>query len=193
MSSCGAITRLVSLRQPSMPMPESTTHIPPTPADDGGIGRKMEKETAGKAVTPIPDKSPLRGNDLLREELLDIARSKLGCRYSYAGKGPDTFDCSGFTGYVFSRKDIKLGASSRDQFTQGRKLEKSDGLRSCDLVFFSGSSGSKTVGHVGIVVDYDASDGTFTFIHAARTGVEIHKSTTPYYASRYLGARRIIE
>lgn len=67
-------------------------------------------------------------------------------------------------------------------------------VRPCDPVFFSGSRISSTVGHVGMVLDYDKKTGSFTFIHASCSeGIEIQRSSADYYARRYIGARRILE
>ena len=129
----------------------------------------------------------------IQRRLIDTARSRLGCRYKYASKGPDTFDCSGFMMYVFGSEGIRLNAGSASQYTQGRALEENEPLRPCDLVFFSGSRISGKVGHVGMVLDYDGRTGIFTFIHAScREGVEVQRSTADYYARRYIGARRIL-
>ena len=66
-------------------------------------------------------------------------------------------------------------------------------LQKGDLVFFGGSrSSSSSIGHVGIVTDVNPSTGTFSFIHASRTGIRISSSDEPYYAKRYVGARRIL-
>ena len=62
-----------------------------------------------------------------------------------------------------------------------------------DLLFFTGrASRSGRVGHVAIAVDADPVSGEITFIHAARSGIKIDRISAPYYASRFLGARRVI-
>lgn len=127
-----------------------------------------------------------------QKNLLATAKSKLGCKYSYAGSGPNSFDCSGFMLYVFAKEGIDLPHGSAAQYSKGRAIAKGEPLRTGDLVFWSGRKISATVGHVGMVVDYDSKTGEFTFIHAAMTGVEIQKSTAGYYALRYIGARRIL-
>lgn len=145
----------------------------------------QNNETEEKEATPTLSR--------LQKRLIRTAKSKLGCRYGYSGKGPNVFDCSGFMMYVFGQEGIKLSPGSRQQYTEGRPLKKKDTLRPCDLVFFSGRKVSGTVGHVGMVLDYDSKTGEFTFIHAAvSTGIEIQKSTAEYYAKRYIGARRVL-
>ncbi len=129
-----------------------------------------------------------------QRRLIKAARAKIGCRYQYAAKGPNTFDCSGFMTYVFGKEGIRLLPGSMSQYTQGRALKKNEPLKPCDLVFFSGRKISGNVGHVGMVVDYDPATGQFTFIHAScSAGIEIQHSTAEYYAKRYIGARRILD
>ena len=161
----------------------------------------VDKESAAPGIinAPAPKMDnpsvmvPTKEAQTKLEKILKVAKSKLGSRYSYSGKGPSSFDCSGFTGYVFRQVGISLGASSRDQFKDGRALAKGEDLRPGDLVFWNGRKIGNTVGHVGIVLDYKKSTGEFTFIHAAvSTGVEIQKSTAEYYARRYMGARRVL-
>ena len=129
--------------------------------------------------------------NIMLDDLLSEAKSHLGKRYRSGGKGPSAFDCSGFSGYVYHQFGYNLGASSRDQFTQGEEVKDKD-LRKGDLVFFTGRNRKRGVGHVGIVVSVDNEKGTFTFIHASTSqGIKID-SNIGYYEGRYLGARRII-
>lgn len=125
-------------------------------------------------------------------DLLSEARTHTGKKYRHGGKGPLNFDCSGFTGYVYKQFGYQLNASSRGQYSDGIAVENGE-LRPGDLVFFSSPRSKGGVGHVGIVVDADNEKHTFNFIHAAiGGGIEIQKSTAPYYLKRYVGARRII-
>lgn len=125
-------------------------------------------------------------------DLLSEARTHTGKRYRYGAKGPSNFDCSGFTSYVYNQFGYKLNSSSRGQYGDGITVEKGN-LRPGDLVFFTSPRSKGGVGHVGIVVDADNDNDTFNFIHAAvGGGIEIQKSTSPYYKKRYVGARRII-
>lgn len=123
-------------------------------------------------------------------DLLSEAKTHIGKRYRSGGKGPNAFDCSGFSSYVFKQFGFSLGASSRDQYNQGIAVKDKE-LRPGDLVFFTGR-GRRGVGHVGIVVKADNEKGTFQFIHASTSqGIKID-SNTGYYEGRYLGARRVI-
>lgn len=143
--------------------------------------REVEKETAkqlsAESMSMITD-------------LLDEARTHIGKPYRGGSKGPKAFDCSGFSSYVYRQFGYTISPSSRQQFTEGVKVEKGD-LRQGDLVFFTSRGSGKNVGHVGIVVSADNEKGTFKFIHASIKGVKI-SDFEGYYVPRYLGARRII-
>lgn len=154
--------------------------------DKSTISKMMEEEILGREVAnTLSKESEEMLNDLLAE-----ARTHLGKRYSRGSKGPKTFDCSGFSSYVYKQFGYTLSPSSRAQFLQGEKVDRKS-LRKGDLVFFTSRNSGKGVGHVGIVVDA-AEDGNFSFIHAATNGITI-SDCKGYYAGRYLGARRIIE
>lgn len=128
----------------------------------------------------------------LSADMLGFARKFIGTRYRVGGKAPKSgFDCSGFTGYVFNNFGFRLASDSRGQYLQGRKVPRNE-IQPGDLVFFTGRGRSGRVGHVGIAVSNDPVSGEITFIHAASKGVGIEKLSAPYYASRYLGARRVL-
>jgi len=130
----------------------------------------------------------------MADDLLGFARKFIGTRYVRGGKGPKGFDCSGFTSYVFRQFGISLGASSGDQYGQGKQVDNS-AVQPGDLLFFKGrASRSSRIGHVGIAVSADPETGVITFIHAASSGgIRIDKTSAPYYAKRFVGARRVLE
>ena len=154
---------------------------------------EMKAEGLVKVPEAIEEKLPANLTKL-QKDLIRTANGKIGCRYQYSGRGPSTFDCSGFTMYVFGKAGISLVPGSISQYSMGRALRKGEPLHPCDLVFFSGRKVSGTVGHVGMVLDYDSVTGEFTFIHAScSNGVEIQRSSAEYYAKRFIGARRILD
>lgn len=127
----------------------------------------------------------------LIDDLLQESATHIGKRYVWGSKGPSTFDCSGFTGYVYNQFGYKIGASSRDQYKLGKSVDLKN-LRKGDLVFFTSRRSGNNVGHVGIVWEADNANGTFKFIHASVKGVKISEFEG-YYVKRYIGAKRIIE
>lgn len=135
------------------------------------------------------DSTSVTGHDIVK-----VAMKYIGVPYRSGRMNPKVgFDCSGFTTYVFKKENIQLTRSSRSQFTEGVEVSSCTDLQKGDLVFFGGSRSSSTsIGHVGIVTDVNPSTGNFSFIHASRTGIRISSSDEPYYAKRYVGARRIL-
>lgn len=123
-------------------------------------------------------------------DILVEAQKHIGKKYVHGTHGPNTFDCSGFTSYVYKQFGFNISPGSRMQYTQGTPVARND-LRKGDLVFFTSRSSGKNVGHVGIVWEADNEKGTFKFIHASIRGVRI-SNFEGYYVPRYVGAKRII-
>ena len=115
-----------------------------------------------------------------QEKLAATAKQYLGCRYSYGSSGPNKFDCSGFTMYVFKQYGISLPHSASGQRATGTAVSKSN-LQVGDLVFFLGTT------HVGIYL------GNGQFIHASTTNydVTINSLNSGYWANHYSGACRV--
>lgn len=131
---------------------------------------------------------------LVADNLAEFASTLLGRKYVWGAVGPKNFDCSGFTSYVFRNQGIELPRTSRMQYTQGEKVDRSD-LRPGDLMFFSSPRTRKgVVGHVGMVVSVDEESGSVTFIHASTSkGITYQKFPDGgYYSRNYIGAKRVI-
>ncbi|MGL5150254.1 MAG: C40 family peptidase [Clostridium sp.] len=125
-----------------------------------------------------------RGNYNSSSSAVNLAMSQLGKPYVYGAAGPNSFDCSGLTSYVFRQVGISIPRTSSAQYGVGAKVSKQD-LRAGDLVFFN-TYGS--ISHVGIYI------GGGEFIHSPRTGkpVMISNLNSGYYKERYAGARRVM-
>lgn len=109
------------------------------------------------------------------QAVLNMAYAQLGKPYVYGATGPSTFDCSGFTSYVYSKATgIYIGRTTYDQIGAGKAVSRSE-LKPGDLVF-------PHAGHVGIYV------GNGNIIHAPRTGDVVKVS--PIWS--FYGARRIL-
>lgn len=143
---------------------------------------------AGKTTVPSSKTSTT-----LQDDIIQYGRQYLGKPYRYAGKGPNSFDCSGYTSFVFRKFGYRLDPSSVGQDRQIPTIAKREELRKGDLVFFEGNRKNGRVGHVGIVTEA-FSNGHFKFIHSSTSnGVIISSSSEPYYASRYLRGGRVLE
>ncbi len=119
------------------------------------------------------------------------AKAKLGQKYVWGATGPNRFDCSGFTRYVFkSTVGIKIPRVSRDQAKVGKYIKNLKDLRRGDMIFFDTEKKfTGRVNHVGIYL----SNGNFIHASSARKKVIItnfNKKT--FYKRRFLWGRRII-
>jgi cell wall-associated NlpC family hydrolase len=145
-----------------------------------------EPPIASSAPQPEnPDPADLE-NQSLRQRLVEAGFQMLGVRYRFGGSGKSGIDCSGLVKNLFSKFNIDLPRSSREQYKQGEIIDRNE-LEVGDLVFFS--SGGKTPTHVGIYI------GNNQFLHAARKARQVIVSDLNkfWYSMRYLGARRIMD
>ncbi len=130
----------------------------------------------------------------LADQIIEYSKQYLGKPYRRGSKGPNSFDCSGFTHYVYGHFGYTLGASCRDQIEKGQKIGK-DQLRPGDLIFFKGrNSKSNYTGHVGIVISNEP-EGNIEFIHAScNRGIKIEElEKSDYYKLRYITGLRILK
>ena len=136
-------------------------------------------------ITTEPDATETASSDL-GAQIVAYAEEYLGTPYVLGGNGPNQFDCSGFTKYVYSHFGYTLNRTATDQLQNGVSVSK-DELQPGDLVFFKYRT-SKTVSHVGIYI------GNSEFIHAStnRYVVQIDQMESGHYANVYVYARRII-
>ncbi|MDR0743954.1 MAG: CapA family protein [Tannerella sp.] len=132
-----------------------------------------------------------RKKEFLARDIIEYSKKYLNRPYRRGTRGPNTFDCSGFTHHVFKHFGYDLNAGCTSQIHQGMKIRKEE-LKTGDLIFFKGRNAkSARVGHVGIVVSND--NGSISFIHACHRGViieELEKSA--YYKPRYVTGLRVI-
>lgn len=87
-----------------------------------------------------------------QSDLLSYAVEELGKPYVYGANGPSTFDCSGFTSYVFKKSGISIPRTSYLQAEKGESVDKNK-LKSGDLVFFDTRSLSKLETEVDDSID----------------------------------------
>ncbi len=127
------------------------------------------------------------------DAIIKEAGRHLGKPYVYGGNGPQSFDCTGFTCFVFRKFGYELSRTSSDQARDGREIKGSmDKYQKGDIIIFGGRTAKKTPGHVGIFIAADSLNKSFTFIHASSSGVTISHIDEPYFAQRFIGVRRIL-
>ncbi|MFJ4090343.1 NlpC/P60 family protein [Kitasatospora sp. NPDC089913] len=91
------------------------------------------------------------------------AESKLGAPYVYGATGPNSFDCSGLTGWAYAQAGVSLPRTSQEQANAGTRIGSDiSQAQPGDLVIFYGDRH-----HVGIYV------GGGQVIHAPKPGASV--------------------
>jgi peptidoglycan hydrolase-like protein with peptidoglycan-binding domain len=118
------------------------------------------------------------------QAIVDYAKLQLGKKYVYGTAGPNTFDCTGLTCYVYKHFGVSLPRSAYDQGNTdyGVKITSKSKLMPGDLVFFKHSDGK--IGHAGIYV------GGGNYIHAPQTG-DVVKISSITSNNKFVFGRRV--
>ena len=116
------------------------------------------------------------------------AKSFLGTPYVWGATGPRTFDCSGFTQWVYRDAGINIPRVSREQAKVG-EFVRYNNLQRGDMVFFDTKKRrTGIVSHVGIYL------GAGNFIHASSSGKKVviyNFNKKSFYKKRFLWGRRV--
>jgi len=164
--------------------PAGDAAAPPAFANGDSILHKNLFEMAAQGNSKFCSVAGYKGGTPF-DHLVKTAFTQLGKYYRSGGTEPGTgFDCSGFTSWVFAANGINLPRSSREQFLEGKVIDRNQ-LQSGDLVFFRKK---KTISHVGIYLENGQ------FIHSSRKGdtVKISSLSEPIWEQHFAGARRIV-
>ncbi len=152
-------------------------------ATGGGVPRP--RPFPGAALPPEATEPP-PPTFTVREPaaVISTALSFRGIPYRNGGSDPSGFDCSGFVQYVYAMHGRGLPREVHSQYRFGREVDRDD-VKPGDLVFFE--TVSRGASHVGLAIGGDE------FVHApsSRGVVRIEKLTSSYWASRFVGARRV--
>ena len=137
-------------------------------------------------------KYDIPGEALTDERFANMIREAekyLGYPYVRGGSSPSTsFDCSGFTSYVYRQFGYSINRTASGQLDNGTSVSMSE-LQPGDLVMFRKSGSSSRASHVGIYIGGDQ------FIHASSSSgnsrcVTVSSLAESYYANHYYTARR---
>ena len=122
------------------------------------------------------------------DKVIEFAKTLLGKPYVWGSEGPSSFDCSGYTQYVFKKSvGINLPRVSKDQAKFGKSVSKND-LQKGDLIAFDMEGANNgQVNHIGIYM------GDKKIIHASSTKKKVLISDmTDYYYKSIVSIRRVL-
>lgn len=112
------------------------------------------------------------------------AQSLIGKPFKMGATGPDEFDNSGFIYYCYMQNGVTLPRRTGDIFKAGTAVEKAD-LQPGDVVFFY----MDTEGAAQFAGIYMGNQ-KFISCNNEESPVKEQDMSWPYYAERFLGARR---
>ena len=145
----------------------------------GALGIANVGSGAGAVVGGLSGSSYEKG-----QQIAQYAVQFVGCPYSWGGKSPAGFDCSGLVYYVYEQFGITLNRVAQDQARNGVHVDPNDLQPGDILCFYSGSS---YIGHAGIYIGF----GMFVHAQNSATGVVITE-LAGHYSERGFEARRIV-
>jgi hypothetical protein len=114
-----------------------------------------------------------------------LAASLVGRPYVWGAEGPNTFDCSGLTQYVYQEFGVELPRRAVSQSKVGDRIGTR--LRRGDLLFFSTDTRRSVVTHVGIY------EGAGIMIDASQRHGRVRRDDIRerYWADRFMFGRRV--
>ena len=120
----------------------------------------------------------------LAEDVVDRAAALIGRPYVWGAEGPNAFDCSGLTQYVYQEFGIDLPRRAVDQSKFGDQVSR---LQPGDLLFFSTDTRQSLVTHVGLY------EGNGMMIQASKRHGRVRRDSVeePYWLERFMLARRV--
>ena len=150
----------------------------------------LDKVPAGLESTVSTYDSSMSNPEKL-EYVIYVAQNQLGKPYVWGSNGPNQYDCSGLTCYIFKKIGISL---KRSAYSQGYdnsypKITSIGDLRRGDAVYFNTVSDSDLSDHAGIYI------GNGYFIHASSGGHRVVVSSLysgSYYNRVFSWGRRIL-
>ncbi|XIP78335.1 NlpC/P60 family protein [Enterococcus faecium] len=151
----------------------------PNTANQSGIENPSSASSDFVVKSPIDAVLPTNTTNV-QQAIVREAFKHLGKPYGWGAKGPNTFDCSGLTYYVYMKATGHyIGGWTGEQQYAGTQIPVSQ-AQPGDLVFWGPSSG--VTHHVGIYI------GNGQFIHAPQPGDKVRVTSisdfTPDFAVR---------
>ena len=124
-----------------------------------------------------------------KKSLAKMVKQLQGSPYVWAEEGPNTFDCSGFTYYLYGSMGIDIPRTAHEQAGIGKRVSPNQ-LQYGDLIFFATNKHNRhRISHVGMYL------GNGWFTHASTVKNEVIYSNlfkSRYYKNRLRVCRRYL-
>ncbi len=152
----------------------------------GSTGGSSKVEGTGDASGATSNAGTSTG-----QQIAAYAQQFIGTPYLLGANGPNAFDCSGFTRYVYAHFGISLPRTAYEQGYNGpgTKITNASDLRVGDLVFFNTLNDSDLSDHAGIYI------GNGQVIHASSGSarrVVVSSLSQSYYKTHYSWGRHVV-
>lgn len=153
--------------------------------------KNTSNTTSDKTTTTNKNQTTSSKDTIKGTDVIAYAKKYLGHKYVWAADGSNgTFDCSGFTMYVYKHFGVSLPHYTVSQYnsSKGKKITKQSELKMGDIVFLTDYETGAPCGHCGIYI------GDGDFIHAdSSVGYVNISNLNGIYKGRFCGALRIIK
>ena len=169
--------------------------IDPTPTPKPTKTPKPAKTPKYVGDTPVRTETPYTEPYVIApvgagvDAFISVAMQQEGKPYGYSNEGPNSFDCSGLVYFSLKSVGVSVGRMSAKHFAtieSWQTVPTKAYLVRGDLLFFTNSSGSGTIGHTGIYLGNDK------FIHASSSAGRVVVSTwSPWCEANFQWGKRV--
>lgn len=142
---------------------------------DHGEVIPIKDDLKGENLPELPIKK-IEKIDVTLPSVITIAKGFIGKPYVYGSQGPNSFDCSGFVRYVFSKTGVISGVNDIDKIPRTasgiysspntNKISFNE-IQPGDMVFFKSGSKINHIGLISNVSDNEKDEKIFHMIHAS--------------------------
>lgn len=166
------LNKFIDASAPPTPTPTPTPEPTAAPTKAPAAPVTVEKASSMSAET--------------QQQMIKLARSFIGYPYVYATSGPTSFDCSGFTSYIYREMfGISLPRSARDQAFAGTGVSASS-IQVGDIICFDWKRDG-VCDHVGLYI------GNGQYVDASYSRGLVREGTVNFSTNPILSIRRIVD
>lgn len=158
---------------------KTTSVIPALPKPKTAVATNKSKAPTSSRSAPAPASAA--------GSVVEYAMQFVGSPYVFGASGPNAFDCSGFTRYVYKQYGLNLPHSAEGQYStaHGSIISNKNELAAGDLVFFVNTY-KPGISHVGIYI----GNGNVVQAMSPELGLGVANINGAYWSEHYYSAIR---